>query len=108
MRLLAVSLSLLFVPALASCVRTNGIPNANSDQPSGTHASEPARRKCVNLNSATAEELQLLPGIGEVTARKLVEYREQNGPYRRPEEIIIIEGFSERKYRAIADLICVE
>ncbi|HWN99532.1 MAG TPA: helix-hairpin-helix domain-containing protein [Blastocatellia bacterium] len=60
------------------------------------------------MNSATAEELQLLPGIGEVTARKLVEYREQNGPYRRPEEIIIIEGFSERKYRAIADLICVE
>jgi competence protein ComEA len=59
------------------------------------------------LNSASADQLERLPGIGEVTARKIIEYREQNGPFRRPEEIIIIEGFSERRYRAIADLVCV-
>jgi competence protein ComEA len=63
--------------------------------------------QCVNLNTATAEQLERLPGIGEVTARKIIEYRVQNGPFRRPEEVIIIEGFSERKYRAIADLVCV-
>ncbi|HTG15674.1 MAG TPA: helix-hairpin-helix domain-containing protein [Blastocatellia bacterium] len=60
------------------------------------------------MNTASAEELERLPGIGEVTARKIIEYREQNGPFRRPEEIIIIEGFSERKYRPIAKIICVE
>ena len=49
-----------------------------------------------------------LPGIGEVMSRKIIEYRERNGPFRRPEEIIILEGFSEKKYRAIADLVCVE
>jgi competence protein ComEA len=59
------------------------------------------------LNTATAEELERLPGIGEVMARKVIEYRNQNGPFRRPEEIIIIEGFSEQKYRAIAEAICV-
>jgi competence protein ComEA len=49
-----------------------------------------------------------LPGIGEVMSRKIIEHRERHGPFRRPEEIIIIEGFSERKYRALAGLVCVE
>ncbi len=70
--------------------------NAASNQP------------CVNLNRATAEELMQLPGIGEVTSRRIVEYRERHGPFRRPAEIIIVEGFSEKKYRAIAESICVE
>lgn len=48
-----------------------------------------------------------LAGVGEVMARKIVEYREQNGPFRRPQDVIIIDGFSERKYRAISDQICV-
>ncbi len=49
-----------------------------------------------------------LAGVGEVMARKIIEYREQNGPFRRPQDIIIIDGFSERKYRDIAHLICVD
>lgn len=67
-----------------------------------------SRNACINLNTATGEELMRLPGIGEATSRKIIEYRERHGPFRRPEEIIIIEGFSERKYRALAGLICVE
>lgn len=63
---------------------------------------------CVNLNAATADELINLPGIGEVMAKRIVDYRELHGRFRRPEEIIIIEGFSERKYRAIAAMVCVE
>ena len=63
---------------------------------------------CLDLNKATAEELIRLPGVGEVMARRIVDYRRQHGPLRRPQEIIIVEGFSERKYRAIAELVCVE
>jgi competence protein ComEA len=65
-------------------------------------------RPCVNINSASAQELISLPGIGEATARKIVEHREKYGPFRRPEQIIIIDGMSERRYRALADLICTE
>jgi competence ComEA-like helix-hairpin-helix protein len=66
------------------------------------------RNACVNLNTATREELMQLRGVGEVMSRKIIEYRERHGPFRRPEEIIIIEGFSERKYRAMAGQVCVE
>ena len=58
--------------------------------------------------TATAEELKALPGIGDTLAQRIIEYRTQHGNFRRPQEIIIIEGFSEKRYRAIADLICVE
>jgi competence ComEA-like helix-hairpin-helix protein len=61
---------------------------------------------CLNLNTATREELMALPGIGEALSRQIIAYRDRRGAFRRPEEIIIIDGFSERKYRAIADLIC--
>ena len=63
---------------------------------------------CLNLNTSTAEELKALPGIGDTLAQRIIEYRTQHGNFRRPQEIIIIEGFSEKRYRAIADLICVE
>lgn len=81
--------------------------NANRNrQASGGPAK--ANEPCLNLNIATAEELIRLPGIGEVTARRIIDYRERQGRLRRPEEIIIIEGFSETKYRDIAGMICVE
>ena len=105
MRLLKI-LVLIFALALASCAEREGA-NANAATQQSSARVAPLK-PCVNLNTATAEELMRLPGIGEVMSRKIIEYRERNGPFRRPEEIIILEGFSEKKYRAIADLVCVE
>ncbi|HXG63932.1 MAG TPA: helix-hairpin-helix domain-containing protein [Blastocatellia bacterium] len=100
-RLLFLSLALLALSASA-CER-----HGPEISPAPKSATAP-RRPCLNLNTATAKDLEQLPGVGEVMARRVVEYRERRGPFRRPEEVIIIDGFSEKKYRAIADLICVE
>ncbi|HSQ21007.1 MAG TPA: helix-hairpin-helix domain-containing protein [Blastocatellia bacterium] len=110
MRLLFLSVVLV---ALASCRPAETATNSNSptDSPNrieSTAVARPRPKDCLNLNIATADELMRLPAIGEVIAKRIIQYRERHGRFRRPEEIIIIEGFSERKYRAIAEMICVE
>ncbi|HVF49166.1 MAG TPA: helix-hairpin-helix domain-containing protein [Pyrinomonadaceae bacterium] len=62
-------------------------------------------RPRVNINLASADELEQLPGVGPVLAARIVEQRERHGPFRRPEHLIIVRGFSERRFRELRPLI---
>ena len=106
MKSLALSISLALL-LLTSC-RQAGQPDGADPPPQAVAANQNRSRPCVNLNQASAAELEALPGIGEVMAQKMIEYRERHKGFRRPQEVIVIDGFSEKKYRAIADLVCVE
>lgn len=53
----------------------------------------------VSLNSATAEELMTIPGIGEVMAQRIVEYRELVGPFADLEQLMDVRGVGEGRYR---------
>lgn len=61
----------------------------------------------VNINTADADTLTALPGIGRVLAERIVAYRRQNGSFRAVEEIMKVEGIGEKKAEAILDLITV-
>lgn len=61
----------------------------------------------VNINTADADTLTALPGIGQVLAERIVAYRRQNGPFWVIEEITKVEGIGEKKAEAILDLITV-
>ena len=61
----------------------------------------------VNINTATAEELQTLPGVGPATAASIVEYREGGGTFAKPEDIKNVSGIGDGKYEKLADKICV-
>ena len=61
----------------------------------------------VNINTADADTLTALPGIGRVLAERIVAYRRQNGPFRAVEEIMKVEGIGEKKAEAILELITV-
>lgn len=61
----------------------------------------------VNINTADADTLTALPGIGQVLAERIVAYRRQNGSFRAIEEITKVEGIGEKKAEAILDLITV-
>lgn len=52
----------------------------------------------VDLNQASASELQKLPGVGEKVAQRILEYREANGPFRAPEELMNVRGIGEKTY----------
>ena len=61
----------------------------------------------LDLNTATAEELQALPGIGPVRAQNIVDYRTQNGPFQSPEELAAVEDIGPGTLDTVRDLICV-
>ena len=62
----------------------------------------------VNINTASPEELQKIPHIGESLARKIVEHREANGPFRRVEHLMLVSGISDKRFRKIRPLVRVE
>lgn len=62
----------------------------------------------VDINTATAAELEKLPDIGPNLARRIVEYRERFGRFRKPEHLMLVQGISEQRFRKIRHLIKAE
>lgn len=62
----------------------------------------------VNINTASAEELQKIPHIGERMADRIVEHRERHGAFRRAEDLILIQGISDSRFRRIRSLVRVD
>ncbi|MGN1004269.1 MAG: ComEA family DNA-binding protein [Oscillospiraceae bacterium] len=71
-------------------------------------AQETKSAQRVNINTAGAEELQELPGIGQARAEAIVADREANGPFRFPEEIARVSGMGQGTLEDILDNITVE
>lgn len=61
----------------------------------------------VNINTASVEQLDTLPGVGESTAQKIIADREANGPFSSPEDLKRVSGIGDKKYAELADLITV-
>jgi competence ComEA-like helix-hairpin-helix protein len=61
----------------------------------------------VNINTANAEELEKLPRVGKLTARKIVEYRERFGAFRKPEHLILVDGISDAEFREMKNFVSV-
>ncbi|MCX7895616.1 MAG: helix-hairpin-helix domain-containing protein [Thermoanaerobaculum sp.] len=52
----------------------------------------------VNINTATTQELQLLPRVGPALAQRIVEFREKQGPFKSPEELMRVKGIGEKTF----------
>jgi competence protein ComEA len=61
----------------------------------------------INLNSATSEQLQAIPGIGPSTAKAILEYRSKVGKFNKIDEIINVKGIGEKKFQKIKDRLTV-
>lgn len=71
------------------------------DSPSAGRAATPA----VNLNTATADQLAALPGLGERMAQRIVEYRQKNGPFKKPEDLMNVKGIGEKNFLRLKSLV---
>ena len=86
----------LSVPSLAQ----------DKDKPAGPKASAPAAA-VVNLNSATQAQLETLPGVGAATAKRIIEYRQKNGNFKKIEELMNVRGIGEKAFLKLKPRITV-
>jgi competence protein ComEA len=63
--------------------------------------------RLVDLNRASASELESLPGIGPATSAAIIEHRERNGPFARVEDLLAVRGIGEAKLAALRDRVHV-
>lgn len=61
----------------------------------------------VNLNTASVSQLEALPGIGEVLAQRIFDYRTQHGPFRNVRDLLKVEGIGQKKFDSIKDHVTV-
>jgi competence protein ComEA len=82
------------------------LPLAGAAQSTGEKPAA-AATKVVNLNTATAADLESLPGIGARTAERILEYRQKNGSFKKIEELMNVKGIGEKSFLKLKPLVTV-
>ena len=97
-RVSALALSIVLIVAAASAAAQDAGPR---QQPSKA----PAASAVLNINTATAADLQKLPGVGAATAERILEYRQKHGPFKKIEELMNVRGIGEKSFLKLKPLI---
>ena len=74
---------------------------------SAQEARSAAPAQVVNLNSATVAQLEALPGIGPSMAQRIVAHREKNGPFKKLEDLMNIQGIGEKSFLKLRPLLSI-
>ncbi|MGH9928424.1 MAG: ComEA family DNA-binding protein [Pyrinomonadaceae bacterium] len=102
-----ITLVILAIVLSASACATLPRPTSSAVQ---LNLDEPKTKRgsLININTASRQELEKLPGVGQGIAERIVAHREQYGPFRRAEHLMMVRGISDRKFRELRAMIAVE
>ena len=97
------------LPALVIASLLAAAPQASVAQapPHGASSKAAAATGVVNINTASAADLEALPGVGAKTAARIVEYRQKNGPFKKIEELMNVRGVGEKNFLKLKPQITV-
>lgn len=68
----------------------------------------PASAGVVNINTATAEQIAFLPGIGPKTAERIVAFREEKGAFRKPTDLMQVKGIGDKTFERLSPYVTTE
>jgi len=105
-RIVTSVISVTLVLSGCACAKRSRSVGTDMAFPSNIQKSTSSQR--ININTASAKELEALPGIGKGLAQRIVEHRQKYGPFARPEYLIMVRGISEHRFVALRDQITVE
>src|SRR2546422_7426430 len=100
--------TLLSLVAVVFLIAAHPHAAAAAQQTAGARAAaKPPTTGVVNLNTASATQLEALPGIGAKTAARIIEYRQKNGPFKKIEELMNVRGVGEKNFLKLKAQITV-
>lgn len=98
----------VYIPSVGEKMETTAAFFENTAE--GQNLSTPSNesKQLININTAAKEELQNLTGIGPSKAEAIIAYREENGPFQKPEDLLEVSGIGEKTFEKIKNEITVD
>jgi competence protein ComEA len=99
--------SFLALASLVTMMAAQAAPVAAQEKAVRVAASKPVAAVVININTASASELESLPGVGPKTAARIVEYRQKNGPFKKIEDLMNVRGLGEKNFLKLKEQLTV-